>query len=374
METDSKVSDWKKRIIPWMMAGARAALGPVLIAGAECGWNGWTLAGLVVAALVSDVFDGVLARRWECDTDGVRLFDSMADTVFYLCTAVALWVRAPQIWRSYGLLLVCLLAMEALRFGFDFVKFGKPASYHSYFAKAWGLVMAAAVVAAFAIGRGSALVSVALGTGILCDAEGLAMSVMMPVWRKDVKTLGVAWRFRREVMESVAARRAMRCWRERRRVIFTGFLGMVFCVGMIAPAFAVEAGQVAYTGGTLPVSKGTIGMLDTRSPTALVFKYGGTGTGGQVEIAYAKIINFETTSPVAHHLGLLPAIAVGLVRPRVRRHFFAIRYRDSSDVMQVVVFEVPKSDPLVLLEVLRGRAAQVCGTQKVRCGIGSEPY
>jgi phosphatidylglycerophosphate synthase len=191
-------TDSKKRYIPWMMAAGRALLGPVLIVGAERGWNGLTLAGLVVVALVSDIFDGVLARRWGCDTAGVRLFDSMADTVFYLCTAVALWVSQPQLWRSYGWLLAVLLGMEGLRFGVDFVKFGKPASYHSYLAKAWGLVMAVAVVAAFAMHRGSVLVPVALGMGILSDLEGLAMSLVMPVWRQDVKTPAAAWRIRRE--------------------------------------------------------------------------------------------------------------------------------------------------------------------------------
>ena len=85
-----------KQHIPWVMAAGRAALGPVLIAGAACSWNGFALAGMVVAALVSDIYDGVLARRWRCDTAGVRLFDSMADTVFYLCTAAALWVSEPQ--------------------------------------------------------------------------------------------------------------------------------------------------------------------------------------------------------------------------------------------------------------------------------------
>ena len=52
----------RKQHIPWMMASARAALGPVLIAGAACSWNGFTLAGIVVGALVSDIYDGVLAR------------------------------------------------------------------------------------------------------------------------------------------------------------------------------------------------------------------------------------------------------------------------------------------------------------------------
>jgi phosphatidylglycerophosphate synthase len=231
MQTQSKSTD-SRRYIPWAMAAGRVALGPILIAGAECSWNGLAMAGLVVAALVSDIYDGVLARRWGCDTAGVRLFDSMADTVFYLCTAVALWVSQPQLWRSYGWLLAVLLGMEAVRFGFDFVKFGKPASYHSYLAKMWGLVMAVAVVAAFAMGRGSVLVPVALGMGILCDLEGLAMSVVMPVWRKDVKTLAEAWRIRAQFEQWVARRvRSGRpAFGGKERFLLSGFLVLLSVV------------------------------------------------------------------------------------------------------------------------------------------------
>jgi phosphatidylglycerophosphate synthase len=190
----------RKQSIPWAMAAGRAALGPVLIAGTACSWNGITLAAMVVTALVSDIFDGVLARRWCCDTAAVRLFDSMADTVFYLCAAVALWIGEPEIWRHYGGLLVPLLSLEALRFGLDFAKFGKPASYHSYLAKCWGLTMAVGVVAVFWLRHSSPLLTFALVLGIACNLEGLAMSVMLPVWRKDVKTLRVAWGLREQLL------------------------------------------------------------------------------------------------------------------------------------------------------------------------------
>jgi phosphatidylglycerophosphate synthase len=244
MRTDSMGTDSNKRYIPWAMAAGRALLGPVLIAGAELGWNGMAMAGLVVAALLSDIYDGVLARRWGCDTAGVRLFDSMADTVFYLCTAIALWVSQPQLWRSYGWWLAVLLGMEAVRFGFDFVKFGKPASYHSYLAKMWGLVMAVAVVAAFAMGRGSVLIPVALGMGILCDLEGLAMSVLMPLWRKDVKTLAEAWRIRAQFERWMARRvRSGRpAFGGKQRFLLSGFI-VLLSVVLVSPAFAVEAGQ-----------------------------------------------------------------------------------------------------------------------------------
>lgn len=136
-------------------------------------WNGFALAGIVITALISDIYDGILARRWHCDTAVVRLFDSMADTVFYLCTAAALWVYQPQMWHHYAGLFVSLLAFEAARFALDFLKFGKPASYHSYLAKMWGLVMAIMVVGVFALHRENALVPISLVLGILCDGGGL---------------------------------------------------------------------------------------------------------------------------------------------------------------------------------------------------------
>jgi hypothetical protein len=65
---------------------------------------------------------------------------------------------------------------------------------------------------------------------------------------------------------------------------------------------------------------------------------------------------------VARHLGVLPAIAVGLVKKRQRRHYFRISYRDENGVVQVVVFEVPKNMPRTLLPILQTRAPQGCKT------------
>ncbi len=140
-------NSFRKEWIPWAMATGRGVLGFVVIAGQRCNWNTFALAGIIVLALVSDIYDGVLARRWGCDTAGVRLFDSMADTLFYLCVGIALWIGQPRIWHVYGSLLAGLLVVEAARFAFDFWKYGKPGSYHSYLAKSLGLVLAVGVTA-----------------------------------------------------------------------------------------------------------------------------------------------------------------------------------------------------------------------------------
>ena len=201
-----------KRQIPWLMASARAALGPVVILGERCNWSGTGLAALVVSALLSDIYDGVLARRWKCDTAGVRLFDSMADTAFYACVGMALWFgRSAALRQNAGLLMV-LVGMELAHYALDFAKFGKPASYHSYLAKAWGLVMAIAVVIAFATGGGGLLLRISLVLGLLCKAEGMAMSVILPEWVRDVKGIGAAVKLKREQISRGEQRPVLTYW------------------------------------------------------------------------------------------------------------------------------------------------------------------
>ena len=195
-----------RQFIPWWMASVRTALGPVILIGERSNWSGSGLAALVLTALLSDIYDGVLARRWKCDTAGLRLFDSMADTVFYVFVGVALWVGPSAVLRENAPLLLALLGLEATRYAFDFAKFGKPASYHSWLAKGWGLVMALAVVVAFASGGGEALVRLSLALGLLCNAEGLAMSLILPRWVRDVKGIAVAIRLRQDWVPQSEAR------------------------------------------------------------------------------------------------------------------------------------------------------------------------
>lgn len=356
-----------KQQIPWAMAAARAVLGPVLIAGDRCGWNGAVLAGLVMSALVSDIFDGVLARRWKCDTAAVRLFDSMADTVFYLCVAVAVWIGQPQVLRANAGLLGAVLGLEAMRFSFDFAKFGKPASYHSYLAKAWGLVMAAAVVTVLA-SHGSAtagrMLSLALMLGIASNMEGLAMSALLPVWCRDVKTLGAA----RLLRSQLGTRR------HARRNFFAAATALLCAAGLAAarPALAVEPGHAAYVGGTTGVAQDTEGTLDTTSTTALIFRYNGAnGLPGEIPIDYDAMRNFDATDEVTHHLGVLPAIGVGMVAHRQRRYLLTITYTDGSNAVQVAIFEVARKDQPTLAAIIVARSPNACRAQcRVRMAGG----
>jgi hypothetical protein len=80
-----------------------------------------------------------------------------------------------------------------------------------------------------------------------------------------------------------------------------------------------------------------------------------------VEIPYASIDSYEYSKDVTRHLGVLPAIAVGLVKMRRHSHYFRISYRtENGGPAQIVVLEVPKDMPRTLRAILETRAPGTC--------------
>ena len=266
MQSESKAL---KHCIPWFMAATRATLGPVMVIGGRAGWSGLTLAALVVTALLSDIFDGVLARRWKCDTAAVRFFDSMADKVFYLGCGASLWMRHTHLMRSFAVPIGVVLGIEVLKLAFDFMKFGKPASYHSYLAKMWGLVLATTVVMSFATNVTLALRIAwwaSLMLGLLACFEGLAISLLMPEWRHDLKTLWRALDVRRQILTNRNVGRTA-------RLIGTVVATMLVLIATSAHASSIPS--VTFIGGSTPgVTTGTARALDT-GPDQIAFQWNG---------------------------------------------------------------------------------------------------
>ena len=178
------------------LTGLRLLLGPALVVMAYRGIIGASAALVCLVAFLSDYFDGVLARRFAVDSAAVRRLDSATDTVFFLCAAWAAWRLHADLLRPWLGMALVVVALELARYLFDAVKFRREAAYHAWSAKAWGLSLFGALVALFGFGSATPLVPVALALGIVADAEGLAISVVLPVWTHDVKSVRHALRIR----------------------------------------------------------------------------------------------------------------------------------------------------------------------------------
>jgi phosphatidylglycerophosphate synthase len=184
--------------LPVLLIFSRAMLGPVVIALSLFSAGGLALMGCIGLALLSDVLDGMLARRWRIDTEKVRRWDTRADTFFYACVLLAAVLRYPGAWERRWLLLAGLVAAEVSQHAFAAVKYGRHASYHSVLSKIWGLMMASAMCALLGAGLDNWFLDLTLSWGILCNLQGLAMSIVLPRWHRDVPTLFHAVRLRNE--------------------------------------------------------------------------------------------------------------------------------------------------------------------------------
>ena len=134
-------------------------------------------------------------------------------------------------------------------------------------------------------------------------------------------------------------------------------LAICLVVLFTLPAFAVEGDQVLYVGGTVKtIAPESVGKLNLTDDSQLIFTTGATA----LSIPYAKIESYHYSKEIAHHLGVVPTLAIVMVKYRQRRHFFRISFRDENNLEQSIVLEVPKTMPKVVSAVLEARASKAC--------------
>lgn len=185
------------RYLPLALTALRALLAPVMVLLAIAWPDRPTLGICLVAAFLSDVFDGIVARRLGIATPNLRRLDSIADSLFYAAALFAAWHLQPQALLEHRAALMVLVLLEVTRYAFDLSKFGREASYHMWSSKLWGLALFAGFFTLLVLGRSDWTVSAAVWLGIVADVEGLAISALLTRWVNDVPSIVHAYRLRK---------------------------------------------------------------------------------------------------------------------------------------------------------------------------------
>jgi CDP-diacylglycerol--glycerol-3-phosphate 3-phosphatidyltransferase len=182
--------------IPVSLTVLRALLAPVVWAAAWWHPSPVLFGTCLVVAFVSDIFDGIIARRLGVATATVRRLDSIADTLFYVAVTLATWHLYPGFLREHATGLAVLLGLELLRYGFDYLKFRREAAYHMWSSKAWGISLFTGFYGLLVHGNTGLLAALPIYVGIAADAEGLVISAILREWRADVPSFVHALRAR----------------------------------------------------------------------------------------------------------------------------------------------------------------------------------
>lgn len=100
--------------------------------------------------------------------------------------------------RAYRVAIACVIAAELLNYAAAFARFRREASYHAWSAKAWGLLLFVALELLLAAGE-PRLIPIALVVALLAQLETLAITLTLPVWDHDVRSVWIALARRRSL-------------------------------------------------------------------------------------------------------------------------------------------------------------------------------
>jgi phosphatidylglycerophosphate synthase len=176
-------SAWR---LPFALTATRVLLAPVLIFLAIDFPTRIGFGICLVIGFLSDILDGVVARRLGVVTPTLRRFDSIADTVFYLAALFAAWYLYPQAILQHVVALSVLAALEVARYVVDMAKFKREASYHMWSSKVWGVFFFLGFLSLLALGQTGLAVALAIYVGIVADIEGVAISIVLREPRIEV--------------------------------------------------------------------------------------------------------------------------------------------------------------------------------------------
>jgi len=152
---------------------------------------------LLLLGVLTDVFDGIVARQLGISTQRLRRLDSTVDQIFWLLVVLATYLACPGFFSDNGWQLATLLGLEALTYIVSFLKFKKEVATHSFAAKAWVLVSFAALVQVSLKCQSGWLFQLCFVVGVLSRLEIIGILLVLKTWANDVPTLYHAGRLRR---------------------------------------------------------------------------------------------------------------------------------------------------------------------------------
>ncbi len=147
-----------------------------------------TAIALFSIGLLTDIFDGIIARRLKVSTQYLRRLDSTVDQLFFISFTAATYFQCPDFFKTNNTKLLILAGMEGLTYLVSFIKFKKEIATHSIGAKIWTLLLFATLLQVIIECKSSVLFNFCFWIGILTRIEIIAIILALKKWTNDVPT------------------------------------------------------------------------------------------------------------------------------------------------------------------------------------------
>lgn len=179
--------------IPYLLILSRALIGVliVILSINPLAHYGIIISSLILFGFLTDVFDGIIARKLNISTEKLRVYDSNVDVFFWVAIILSVfWVRSTNI-QDILLPILILISLEILAYVISFIKFKKTIATHSILAKIWSVSLLVFIIElAFNATHHSFYVCFILG--VVSRIEIIAIILVLKKWATDIPSLKAA--------------------------------------------------------------------------------------------------------------------------------------------------------------------------------------
>lgn len=138
---------------------------------------------------MSDIFEGIIARRLGISTAKLRRMDSTVDQFFWLAVVASCYIIAPEFFKSNLIQILVLIGLEAACYVISFVKFRKEVATHAISSKIWTLILFATLIQIIAVTHSVILFNTCLYVGIITRIEIISIFLIIKNWTNDVPSV-----------------------------------------------------------------------------------------------------------------------------------------------------------------------------------------
>lgn len=179
--------------LPFLLILFRLALAPLLIYLVYQGKDHyiWIIICCYLA-LISDIFDGIIARHYNVATPALRLWDSNVDLIFWLAAIWCMWVGFQHEIEERWVLALPLLLIEWIPDLIYFIRFRKFGCAHNYLSKLFGIFLLINFTLMFGF-ENSILLTSSMLIGLLSQIDRIFIALILPNHCCDIPSTYHAW-------------------------------------------------------------------------------------------------------------------------------------------------------------------------------------
>lgn len=140
-------------------------------------------------AIISDIFDGIIARKLNISTPKLRRLDSSIDQIFWICALIGAFIICREFFIDNYFKLIIILGLEAITYLISFLKFRKEVATHAILSKFWALTVLAALVEIVITCNSNYLFNICVYFGVATRIEIIAILLIIKNWTCDIPSL-----------------------------------------------------------------------------------------------------------------------------------------------------------------------------------------